>query len=56
MENRTFEEKTMAILNAYSAAMKEAIMKYGGGQSLRNEQDRLGKLLEDKLFKLMEGE
>ena len=56
MENRTFEERVMELLNAYSAAMKEAIMKYGGGQLLRNEEDRLGKLLEDKLFKLMEGE
>lgn len=56
MENKTFEEKTMEILNEYSAAMKEAIMRYGGGQSLRNEQDRLGKLLEDELFKLIKGE
>ena len=46
----------MAILNEYSAAMKEAIMKYGCGQSLRNEEDRLGKLLEDKLLKLITGE
>ena len=46
----------MTILNAYSAAMKEAKIRYGGGQLLRNEEDRLGKLLEDKLFKLMEGE
>ena len=56
MENKTIEEKTMIILNAYSEAMKEAKMKYGGGQLLRNEQDRLGKLLEDKLFKLIKGE
>lgn len=56
MENKTIEEKTMTILNAYNAAMKEAKMKYGGGQLLRNEEDRLGKLLEDKLFKLIKGE
>lgn len=56
MENKTIEEKAMIILNAYNAAMKEAKMKYGGGQLLRNEEDRLGKLLEDKLFKLMKGE
>ena len=56
MENKTFEERGMELLNAYSAAMKEAKMKYGGGQLLRNEEDRLGKLLEDKLFKLMKGE
>ena len=53
MENRTFEEKAMAILNA---AMKEAKMRYGGGQLLRNEEDRLGKILDDKLLKLMTGE
>ena len=46
----------MTILNAYNAAMKEAKMKYGGGQLLRNEENRLGKLLEDKLCKLMIGE
>ena len=56
MENKTIEEKAMTILNAHIAAMKEAIMKYGGGQGLRNEEDRLGKLLEDELFKLMTGE
>lgn len=46
----------MIILNAYNAAMEEAKMKYGGGQLLRNEEDRLGKLLEDKLFKIIKGE
>ena len=56
MENKTIEEKAMTILNAYNAAMKEAKMKYGGGQLLRNEENRLGKLLEDKLFKLIIGE
>ena len=56
MENKTIEEKAMTILNAYNAAMKEAKMKYGGGQLLRNEENRLGKLLDDKLLKLMKGE
>ena len=55
MENKTIEEKAMTILNAYNAAMKEAKMKYGG-QLLRNEEDRLGKILDDKLLKLMTGE
>ena len=56
MENKTIEEKAITILNEYSAAMKEAIMKYGGGQLLRNEEDRLGKILDDKLLKLIKGE
>ena len=46
----------MTILNAYNAAMKEAKMRYGGGQLLRNEEDRLTKLLSDKLLKLITGE
>ena len=50
------EERVMELLNAYNAAMKEAKMRYGGGQLLRNEEDRLTKLLSDKLLKLITGE
>ena len=56
MENKTIEERAMTILNEYNAAMKEAKMRYGGGQLLRNEEDRLTKLLSDKLLKLITGE
>ena len=56
MENRTFEEKVMELLEEYNSAMFDKKRIYANQEEIRKEQDRLGKILNDKMIKLMKGE
>ena len=56
MENRTFEEKAMKLLEEYNSAMFDKKRIYTNQEEIRKEQDRLGKILNDKMIKLIKGE
>lgn len=56
MENRTFEERVMELLEEYSSAVLDKKIIYANEKEKKKEQDRLGKILNDKMIKLIKGE